>query len=270
MSARAKTLLCALMIGLVTCGAAALWVATAAGHKTKDKPSLTIQKPATAQTARGRRNLSLQPEALKLARQLGARFLADHNTTSVLVGTLTIGSETRNIQMMRKQSENGESVEVRLAGSPALNWDAKGGSLASGQQATGSERQLIERLVFDSPDQFVLMQLRGASYYTVARFVRPVDAPEGYDGPLWNIVRVDDPEPDEAKKAASRWRLYYVNTTTGLIDRIESEVEGQRIVAEIFSWTEQHGEKVPAQIVWTRDGQTLMQYSLTNFSQSQN
>jgi hypothetical protein len=100
------------------------------------------------------------------------------------------------------------------------------------------------------------MQLRGASYYTVARSVRPADAPDGYDGPLWTIVRV--------------WRLYYINTATGLIDRIESEVEGQLIVAEISSWTEQDGEKLPAQIVWTRNGQTLMQYSLTNFSQSQN
>ena len=131
-------------------------------------------------------------------------------------------------------------------------------------------RELIERLVFDSPDQFVLMQLRGASYYTVARSVRPADATDGYNGPLWTIVRVDDSQRDEAKTATSRWRLYYINTATGLIDRIESEVDGQRIVAEISSWTEQNGEKLPAQIVWTRDGQALMQYTLTNFSQSQN
>jgi hypothetical protein len=172
--------------------------------------------------------------------------------------------------MKRKQSEDGESVEIRVAGSPLLSWDGKQGALDVDQQATGSNRELIERLVFDSPDQFVLSQLRGASYYTVARSVRPVDATDGYNGPLWTIVRVDDPQRDEAKTATSRWRLYYINSATGLIDRIESEVDGQRIVAEISSWTEQNGEKLPAQIVWTRDGQALMQYSLTNFSQSQN
>ncbi len=270
MSARAKALLFALSIALLAGGTTTLLVATASGRNTNDKPSLTIQRPTTARTNRGRRNLALQPEALKVARQLGTRFLADDDRTSVLVGTLTIGSETRPLQVMRKQSEDGESVEVRLAGSPPLSWDAKQGALAAGQQVTGNERQLIERLVFDSPDQFVLMQFRGAGYYTVARSVRPADAQDGYDGPLWTVVRVDDPERDEARKPTSGWRLYYVNSVTGLIDRIESEVEGQRIVAEISSWTEQNGEKVPAQIAWTRDGQPLMQYSLTTFSQSQN
>lgn len=266
MSATAKTLVCALLIGLFACGATALLVTVSAGRITNYQP----QKPAKAHNARGRRNLSLQPEAMKLARQLGKRFVSDGSSTSALVGTLTIGSETRTIQIMRKQSEDGESVEIRVAGAPVLSWDGKQGALDGDQQATGSNRELIERLVFDGPDQFVLMQLRGASYYTVARSVRPVDATDGYNGPLWTIVRVDDSQRDEAKTATSRWRLYYINNATGLIDRIESEVDGQRIVAEISSWTEQNGEKLPAQIVWTRDGQALMQYTLTNFSQSQN
>lgn len=270
MSARAKALLCALSIALVAGGTTALLGAAASRRKANAEPSLTIQRPTTVRTNRSRKNFALQPEALKVARQLGTRFLADDNRTSVLVGTLTIGSDTRPMQVMRKQSEDGESVEVRLADAPLLSWDAQQGALASGQPVTGIERQLIERLVFDSPDQFVLMQLRGASYYTVARSVRPADAQDGYDGPLWTIVRVDDPERDEAKKPTSGWRLYYVNTVTGLIDRIESEVEGQRIVAEISSWAEHNGEKVPAQIAWTRDGQPLMQFSVTTFSQSQN
>ena len=270
MTVKAKTFMRALLIGLVACAAAALLVTAAARRKTNDHPSLTTQEPTTTRIASGRRNLSLQPEALKLARRLGTRFLADKNTTSVVVGNLSTGSEVRTVGMTRKQSEDGESVEIRVEGSAVLTWDATQGALTAGQRATGSDRQLIERLVFDSPDQFVLMQFRGASYYTVARSVRPVDAPDGYDGPLWTIVRVDDPERDEAKKAASRWRLYYVNTGTGLIDRIESEVEGQRIVAEISSWTEQNGEKVPGQIVWTRDGQTILKYRLTNFSEFRN
>lgn len=270
MSARAKTLVCALLIGLFACGATALLVTVYAKRITNGQPSLTTQQPTKARSGSARRNLSLQPEAMKLARRLGARFVSDNSPTSVLDGTLTIGSETRTIQMMRKQSDDGETVEIREAGAPLLSWDAKQGALETGQQASDSKRELIERLVFDSPDQFVLMQLRGASYYTVARSVRPVDAPDGYDGPLWTIVRVADPEREDAKRSASRWRLYYLNAATGLIDRIESEVEGQRIVAEISSWREQGGEKLPAQIVWTRDGQTLMQYSLTNFSHSHN
>jgi hypothetical protein len=215
------------------------------------------------------RNLSLQPEASEMGRRLGKRFSPDKLERSILVGTLTIGSELKIVQTTRTQSDDGEQVEIKIAGLPgALTWDRNQGTLLSGSRATGSDRQLVERLVLDSPDQFVLAQLRGASYYTVARNVRPVDASDKYSGPLWNIIRIGDPESDEAKRPESRWRLYYVNAVTGLIDRIESEAQGQRIVAEI-SWTDLDGEKIPTQIIWTSQGQTLMQYRLTNFSHSE-
>lgn len=264
MCVRCKTvLLSAVIVALIATGTVALL----AGRAAALAPQTTreIQKVPTA------KQLSLQPEALKVARQLGARFLARKDTTSVVNATLKIGSEARAMQMTRRQAPDGESVEIAIEGSPGpLAWHARQGALRLGRQPGPTERELIDRLVFDSPDQFVLMQFRGASYYTVARAVRPADTSDGYDGPLWTIVRVDDPEQDEAKKPVSRWRLYYINTATNLIDRIECEVQGQRIVAEISSWTEQEGEKLPAQIVWTRDGQTLMQYTLTSFSQSQN
>jgi hypothetical protein len=129
-------------------------------------------------------------------------------------------------------------------------------------------RVLIERLVFDSPDQFVLAQLRGASYYTVARNVRPPEASDGYSGPLWNIVRVNDPEPDEAKRARSRWRLYYINTKTGLIERIVSNSDGQQVTATL-AWAEVQGEKIPVRITWKRQGETIMQYAMTDFTYRQ-
>jgi hypothetical protein len=170
------------------------------------------------------------------------------------------------MQTARTQTEKGEQVSITFPGSSSsLTWDAVEGAVSSSSPASGSDRELIERLVFDSPDQFVLAQLRGASYYTVARNVRPAGASDKYSGPLWNIVRVNDPQLDETKQPLSRWRLYYINTMTGLIDKIESEVVGQRIVAEI-SWTNLNGEKVPAQIIWTNEGRPLMQYSLTNLA----
>ena len=219
---------------------------------------------------RSLRNLSLQPEAFNLGRRLGTRFSPGKREKSILVGTVTIGTERRIVQTIRTQRDDGEQVEIKIAGAPgALTWDAGQGALSSSSRANAGDRELIERLVLDSPDQFVLAQLRGTSYYTVARNVRPVNAGDNYTGRLWDIVRVNDPEPDETKRPQSRWRLYYLNAVTGLIDRIESEVGGQRIVAEISGWTDQNGEKVPTQITWTRQGQTVMQYSLTNFSHAE-
>jgi hypothetical protein len=171
---------------------------------------------------------------------------------------------------MRKQTDDGEQVEIALPGSRgALTWDAAHGALSAGERAA-SERDLIERLVLDSPDQFVLAQLRGASYYTVARNVRPdAAADEGYTGPLWNIVRVDEPARDEQKRAGSLWRLYYINTITGLIDKIVSEIGGERVEAALSAWTEVNGEKIPSEVTWSNHGQTLMQFRLTNFSHAE-
>jgi hypothetical protein len=82
-------------------------------------------------------------------------------------------------------------------------------------------------------------------------------------------VRIDGPQPDEGIKPVSNYRLYYVNARTGLIDKIVSELRGERIEAELSEWTDQNGEKVPGQITWTKKGQILMQYRLTTFSHSQ-
>jgi hypothetical protein len=215
------------------------------------------------------RNLSLQPEAFNMGRRLGQRFSPGKRERSILVGTVAIGSERRIVQTTRTQTDNGEQVEIKLAGSlDSLTWDAAQGALSLTRRATGGDRELIERFVFDSPDQFVLAQLRGAGYYTVARNVRADGSGENYSGALWNVVRVDDSETDETKRPQSRWRLYYVNAATGLIDRIVSDIQGQRIIAE-FTWAEILGEKVPAQITWTRQGQPLMQYELTSFAHAQ-
>lgn len=227
-----------------------------------------LQAPTSSATQRrGPRNLSLQAEAFNMGRRLGRRFSASSRGRSVLLGTLTIGTDQRGVNISRNQLDQGEHVEIAVVGSLSLlTWDAAQGALSSGTRATGSDRELIERLVLDSPDQFVLAQLRGASYFTVARNVRPANAGDNYTGPLWNIIRIGDPDPDETRRPQSRWRLYFLNAATGLIERIESETRGQRIVAEISGWMDVNGEKVPTQITWTRQGQTLMQYRLTSFS----
>jgi hypothetical protein len=100
----------------------------------------------------------------------------------------------------------------------------------------------------------------------VIRNLRPDDAGDDYSGPIWDVVRVDDPETDEQKRPFSTWRLYYINRTTGLIDKIVSEVLGERTEAQLSEWTERHGEKFPASITWSRGGQTLMTLNLLNVS----
>jgi hypothetical protein len=208
----------------------------------------------------------MQPEAVRVARRLGKRFNPSSRTASVLTGTLTIDGSAQPVTITRSQSNQGESIDLLVA-SRALTWRAEEGARAAASTLIDMERQLVERLVYDCPDYFVLAQLRGASYYTVARNVRPDYAPDNYDGPLWTVVRVEEPRSDEPnKQLVSRWRLFYLNSSTGLIDKVVSEEQGQPLEASFSDWTEQSGEKFPAVVTWTSQGKPVMTFNLTNLS----
>lgn len=205
-----------------------------------------------------RSRLSLQPEAFKLIRRLGQRFHSASRAQSTLVGTLTIGPKQQHARIVRRYDGDGEAVEIALGNDPlALTWNHADGARSSGSPATGDDRSLIERLVFDSPDHFVLAQLTGSSYQTIARGARPagIGGADDYTGPIWDIVRVDEPPSETFNERRSQWRIYYINSVTELLEKIVSEEQGQQIMAEIAGWSNDGGEKVPSHIIWKRQGQ---------------
>ncbi|HEX2270473.1 MAG TPA: hypothetical protein VHH35_13090 [Pyrinomonadaceae bacterium] len=171
------------------------------------------------------------------------------------------------MRIVRRQSEDGEQVELVL-GARELTWSDQEGVKTSTGAPTSTECLLAERLLLDSPDQFVLAQLRGASYFTMARNVRSDDAVDGIPGPGWTQVRVQERQDDQNPRLTSHWRIYYINSTTGLIERIVSEWNGKTIEARILQWIEDRGEKFPAQITWLADGEVVMDYRVNSVSQA--
>jgi hypothetical protein len=217
------------------------------------------------------RNLALQPEALKLSRRLGRRFIGPQLSTTTMDGTLRTESGMQAIRMTRRQTDRGERIEIQIGAVPsALTWDQDEGTKSGGATASDSERTAIERLVLDSVDQFVGAQFRGASYYTVGHNVRPAAAgdSDNYDGPLWDVIRVHEPNRDAEKTPQSPWHLYYINSTTGLIDKVVSDFRGEKIETTFTRWTAQGGEKFPSLITWRRQGQLIMEFAVTNFVSS--
>ncbi len=89
---------------------------------------------------------------------------------------------------------------------------------------------------------------------------------DDYTGPVWDVIRVEEPERGATRRPLSNWRLYYINVQTGLIDRIVSEVRGEKIEANVLQWVEQGGEKIPAHIVWKRGDETVQEFRLSSFT----
>jgi hypothetical protein len=259
-----------LIPGLLSVALAAVFIAyarpTAKSSDTQDLP----QSDATTASADGPKSnsLALQPEAVKLSRRIRAKGFDPQKPRTVVVdGVLTTATDRRNVQIVRTQTLSGEQVDITLTGTTVpLSWDATSGARTSSGTISTADRALLERFTFDGADQFILAQLRGASYSVIARNVRPDDAPENYSGPLWDIVRIDDPEQDAQKQLLSRWRLYYLNTTTGLIDKISYDSQGDRVEAKLSEWTERNGEKFPASITWTSHEKPLATFNVTNVS----
>jgi hypothetical protein len=202
---------------------------------------------------------------------LGQRFLAPGREVSTLIGMVTVGTDRQTVRIVRSQDDDDERLTIALGGGPPSHtWSGLDGAKSNGGAATGSLRSIIERLALDSPDQFVLAQLRGAAYFTVARSVRPAEAGGsiGYTGPVWDLVRVAEPSHLTQNRPQSLWRLYHINSATGLIDKVVSQEQGQTITAEVSNWATQSGETIPTRIVWKLNNQTVMELTLTNVTHS--
>jgi len=252
-------------ITLIACAMAVMLISRASTKTPEHGP----QDLSQSEKASSYRNLSLKPEALSVGRQLGDRFKPASRAVTTAVGTLIRSGNEEPIVVVRRQTENGEIVDIQLE-NRNLRWNGREPLSASSGVPADVERLLAERLILDSPDQFVLAQLRGAAYFTVARNVRPTDAADNYTGPLWNLVRVDEPQQqDENLRALSTWRIYYINVQTGLPDRIEYQLNGKDIQAEFVDWTEQNGEKTPARVTWSSGGKIIMEYTARTVSHNQ-
>ncbi len=226
------------------------------------------QTPAPSQPANKAGNLSLQPEAFRLSRRLGNRFTRSRAGSATIAGILTTGGVEQTINITRRQVPTGEDVGIGIAGEAGtLSWNDVEGARTTAATLDEAHQTLIERVALDHPDEFVLAQLRGARYYTTARNVRAdAGGGENYAGPLWDVVRVDEPQNERARRPLSNSRLYYINVQTGLIDKIVSELKGETIEANILEWSDQSGEKFPSHIVWIRGNETIQEFRLTSVS----
>ena len=254
-------------IAIIACAISAILVSRALAARDPGNSASAAQTTTQTRSPTKVRNLSLQPEAFKLSRRLGRRFSSAKQNSSTLTATITKGGVQRTISISRQQTATGEDVSAAMSGDATLTWNDIDGSRVSTAVLTEDQRLLIERLALDTPDQFVLAQLRGASYYAVAHNVRADEGgSDNYTGPLWDVIRIDEPDANGTRRPLSTWRLYYINQQTGLIDKIVSEFKGEKVEANVVAWIDQAGEKLPSHVVWKRDNETILDFQLTSFA----
>jgi hypothetical protein len=225
------------------------------------------QSTSPAKSGRALSRLSFQPEANKMRRRLGQRFVLSGREVTASIGMLSVGSNRQPIRIVRTlDDEQGEQVSITVGAPPAsLAWSPNAGAVSKDHTLTSNERAIIERIALDSPDQFILAQTRGASYYTIARAVQAAEAADSdASGALWDLIRLAEPQQGHFNNPENTWRIYYINNDTDLIDRIVYQEQLETVTVELADWASRAGEFSPGLIRWTRGKEVVMELSLTN------
>jgi hypothetical protein len=253
---------------LLACGAAAIFAARAYNSPAPAPVASATMQGGGRSRSRLHSRLAFQPEVDRLRRRLGQRFVSSGREVSSMIGSVTINGQGFPVTIIRRQDDDDEQISISIAGRPQLNWNGRDGARAAGGAATGDNRKLVERIALDSLDQFILAQLRLATYRTIGHNVVPAGAgdEEDYSGPSWDVVQVGEPPTSDTAKPLSQFRYYYINTSTGLIDRVISYEDETATFAEFSDWVDQAGEKLPSRITWKRNGAVVMELVLSGAS----
>ena len=229
--------------GLAFAATSRNWINTGAAKVSRtESKQAEQQRPPVAPFAvdRGR----LDRHVIRALDALGNRFESPAQGRSMVTATLTRSKgEPRQFTIIRELPDKLRIEETVLTTQRTIGHDgnrpwARAGSLSA------EDLLLIETIVRDSVEHFIAGQARGDATFHLGDMFRADDGSnQNYDGPFHDILRVDDAfETPEGTK--TRPTLFYLNSRTGLLEKIVYEREEGRIEVECFRSTK------PDQVGW--------------------
>lgn len=215
-------------------------------------PSQIPQTPAFAVN-----RAQLSHHVVRALDALGDRFESPGRARCILAGTLTRRTGATRVStpvvVVREFPDKLRFEEQTLSGIRVLGHD---GTRSWGSRGLSEEDAiLVEELARDSLERFITSQAMGEATLHLGDMFRMDDGTEAtYAGPFYDILRVDD----NFAESASRPTLYYLNSRTGLPERIvyQRNAGGTAVKVEVeFSeWITVTGQKLPRSTVWKEDG----------------
>jgi hypothetical protein len=130
-----------------------------------------------------------------------------------------------------------------------------------------SEEALLETLVYDSADQFLVAHARGTSTrFLGSRFRLDEGDSEGYGGPFYDLYQISDLDMT-GQEPRRQTRTYYVNSDTLLLERVRYETEraGAVIRVEVLcgDWRDVQGQKFPFSVTRLENGVPVMSINVS-------
>lgn len=265
-----KLILGVLALGSLTAvavGARAWWKATPGLAATT---ASAVEKPVKTVNEKYLRRSRLTPHQRELLKALGDRLEKPGKERLTLLGTITRLTEADRspapISLTLEFPDRLRLEEIRGNKKLITAFD---GSKTWGQGKTlkRSDEDLVETLLFDSVEHFLLGQLQGYATRLLGTNFRLDDGTNpNYAGPFYDIYEVTDELPG-ATEPRTQTKLYYFNSATALLERVryESDRDGVPVSVEILfdDWQAVGGQGVPRQLTRRENDQPVLQLNLT-------
>jgi hypothetical protein len=200
----------------------------------------------------------LWPSLRGALRAMGDRLERPGKERLTLSGTLTLDGESAPF-----------SLVTEFPGRLRLEFGARGGArvlvfderAAAHAAAEGRDADLLETLAFDSAEHFLSGLSRGLAARVVGtRFRADSAETPDYAGPFYDIYQVSE-SVGVGRAARRRSKLYYVNSDTQLLERVQYEDArgGVRTRVRVeFEWQQVEGQRVLKRLTREEDGSPVL------------
>ena len=239
----------------------------AASNKLRSS-NTTTKNPAAGEGANlqnGNRSSYLQrsvlsPKLVWHLKALGDRLEKPGRERLSLTGTLANDSQSHAVAAVLEFPDRLRLTMQTGAGNRVITFDGDQSKAAANSLNT-AEQDLIETLVYDTPEHFFTTQMQGlATRFLGSRFRIDDGSASDYSGPYYDVYKVAD-QVKTSTAQREQLKLYYFNSDTLLLERVAYEItrNGSVINVEerISNWTTEQGQQVARRIERFENGKSV-------------
>ena len=233
-----------------------------AGAKASETKSKQVEQQRPPQPFAVDRS-RLDRHVIRALDALGNRFESPAQGRSIMTATFTRSKgEPRQFTIIRELPDKLRIEETGLTTQWTIGHDGNRPWARAGSPSA-EDLRLIETIMRDSMEHFIAGQARGDATFHLGDMFRADDGSnENYTGPFHDILRVDDAfETPEGTK--TRPTLFYLNSRTGLLEKIVYEREEGKIEVQFGEWITIANQKTPGRIIWKENGSVTNQLVIT-------
>jgi hypothetical protein len=242
-----------------------------------NQPAATIisQPEQREQSAEGEapaeyvRRGRLRPRLYAVLGALGDRLEKPGKERLTLTGTIIKAERQQAIPVLLIWEFPGKlRLEEQIDGQRRVIIFNGNDTRGNGNSLSRRDEDLIETLIHDSTEHFLISQLDGAATrFLGTRFRLDDGTATNYEGPFYDLYETSE-MIKVRREAQKQTKVYYFNSDTHLLEQVKYQVlrEGIATAVEVRlnNWHEVQEQKLPGEIVRLENGTPVLTFTITS------